>query len=334
MSKKDLSSLLLNWYNKNGRTLPWRIKGGAHPNPYIILVSEFMLQQTTVKTVIPYFTRFINRFPTINDLATASIEEIYLYWQGLGYYTRAKSLHQTAQIITDKYHGTYPQTRKEILALKGIGEYTTSSFLALAFNLPETVIDGNVTRIICRLYNFKSPINEIKEQIKEKAEDLTDKNHAADYASAIMDLGAMICTPKNPKCEHCPWQKYCQSAQDPDLEKIPYKTAPSKIQKKGNVYLIFDNKERILIHKRTEKGLLSGLYEFPWSEDKLFPQHLCQDTNKEISHIFTHIKLTLHLFTIHSDIKPTNGIFVQPEELEKYPFSTLMKKVWQTYLKK
>ena len=334
MSKKDLSSLLLNWYNKNGRSLPWRIKGGAHPNPYIILVSEFMLQQTTVKTVIPYFMRFIERFPNIQTLAQANKEEVYAYWQGLGYYTRAKSLHQTAQIIMNDFGGIFPQKKEDVLKLKGIGEYTAASFLSLAFNQPEPVIDGNVIRIICRMYGLLEPVEKIIPEIRKKALELQSLKHAADYASAIMDLGALICTPKKPQCLLCPWKNFCISQGKENIEQIPNKTKISKKEKFGSVYVIRNKKQEIFIRKRIEKGLLSGLYEFPWSEENLFPLHLCQDTNKEISHIFTHIRLTLHLFTIHSDIKPTNGIFVQPEELEKYPFSTLMKKVWQTYLKK
>ena len=155
----DLSKLLLNWYDKNGRRLPWRVRGGAHPDPYVILVSELMLQQTTVKTVIPYFQRFMERFPTVQSLAEAPLEEVYFYWQGLGYYTRARSLHATAGIIVSQYGGKFPQTRQEVLKLKGIGSYTVASFLALAFNQPETVVDGNVIRIICRLYNLTEPVD-------------------------------------------------------------------------------------------------------------------------------------------------------------------------------
>ena len=143
MKKDTLANLLLEWYEQNGRDLPWRVKGGAHPDPYVILVSELMLQQTTVKTVIPYFYRFMEKFPTVNALAAAPLEEVYLYWQGLGYYSRARSLHNTAQIIMQQYRGKFPQTQNEVLKLKGIGPYTAASFLALAFNQPETVVDGN-----------------------------------------------------------------------------------------------------------------------------------------------------------------------------------------------
>ncbi len=334
MNKSNLSQLLLEWYAINGRKLPWRVKGGAHPDPYVILVSEFMLQQTTVKTVIPYFHRFIERFPTIADLAAASEEEVYLYWQGLGYYTRAKSLHRTAQMIVEDFDGVFPQDKAHVLKLKGIGPYTVASFLALAFNQPETVVDGNVIRVICRLYHLTEPAAGITEIIKEKAAALTDKTNPADYASAIMDLGAMVCTPKNPKCLLCPWQKDCLSKDDAALENIPNRRKLEKKAKQGSVYLVFNSKGEVYIRKRTEKGLLSGLYEFPWQENE--DENACggTDTGKEVSHVFTHFKLTLKIFRAEAEKIEADGFFTAPAELENYPFSTLMKKVWKTSLKK
>ena len=318
-----LAQKLLKWYDTNGRNLPWRVKGGAHPNPYVVLVSEFMLQQTTVKTVIPYFERFMQRFPTIESLAVASLEEVYQYWQGLGYYTRAKSLHMTAQMIVASDY--FPRTREDVLKLKGIGAYTASSILALAFNQPETVIDGNVMRIICRLYALTSPLDDIQDVIREKAEALTDGKHAADYASAIMDLGAMICTPKNPQCLLCPWQNDCLSRGRKDLESIPQRKKLSKKEKVGYVYLIRNSQGEIFIRLRTEKGLLSGLYEFPWSEDKLFK--MAKDSGQQVVHVFTHFKLTLKIMILQTDIVAYDGFFIPLEKLSDYPMSTLMKKV-------
>jgi len=328
----SLSELLLNWYDKNGRDLPWRVKGGAHPNPYVILVSEFMLQQTTVKTVIPYFYRFMERFPTIYDLAHAHEEDVYQLWQGLGYYSRARCLHATAQIIVNDFHGQFPRTRKEVLKLKGIGSYTVASFLALAFNLPETVIDGNVKRIIARLYHLTAPLNTLADVIFDKATALTNPTRAADYASAIMDLGATICTPKNPQCLLCPWQTYCLSKNMPDLEQIPQREKISKKEQNGTVYLIYNSKGDILIRKRTEKGLLSGLYEFPWYDTDNILRNACY-TGKNVTHIFTHIKLNLKIYTLKCDNPPiSDGFFVPPDDLEKYALSTLMKKVYKAII--
>ena len=328
MSKQTLSNLLLEWYNQNGRNLPWRIKGGPHPDPYVILVSELMLQQTTVKTVIPYFHRFMERFPTIADLAAAPLEEVYFYWQGLGYYTRARSLHATAQTIMEQYGGRFPDNRQDVLKLKGIGEYTVASFLALAFNQPETVIDGNVIRIICRMYGFTGPVEKIMPLIREKAQALTSTKHPADYASAIMDLGAGVCTPKKPQCLLCPWQEHCQSKNLPDIENIPNRTKPAKKEKHGSVYLICNRKGDVLIRKRMEKGLLSGLYEFPWRDEGNYPElNNAVDTGREVIHVFTHFKLTLRIYRVQREQPFADGFFTTFSDLGSYPFSTLMKKV-------
>ena len=327
MKNENLSELLLAWYAQNGRDLPWRVRGGAHPDPYVILVSEFMLQQTTVKTVIPYFKRFMEKLPTVQSLAAATIDEVYQLWQGLGYYTRARSLHTTAQIIVNDFGGVFPDSKQEVLKLKGIGAYTAASFLALAFNQPETVIDGNVMRIIARLYHLTDSIDEITAIIRHKAELLTSHKYPADYASAIMDLGATVCTPKNPQCLLCPWQRCCLSANAPDVEQIPFRQKLEKKEKHGSVYIIKNPKGELLIRKRSESGLLSGLYEFPWVDDgKLYAE--ANDTQKEVVHVFTHFKLILRIYIMQKDSSPLNdGIFVAPQNLAQYPMSTLMKKV-------
>ena len=332
MTENNLAGLLLAWYEQHGRELPWRVKGGAHPDPYVILVSELMLQQTTVKTVIPYFHRFMKRFPTVKDLAEATQEEVYFYWQGLGYYTRARSLHATARLVMEKFNGRFPEKREDVLKLKGIGPYTVASFLALAFNQPETVVDGNVIRVISRLFRLTEPVSEILPQIREKAAGLTDRTRPADYASAIMDLGAMICTPKNPQCLLCPWQEHCLSKTDPELEEIPRRGKPAKKVKNGYVYLLSNRNGEIFIRKRTEKGLLSGLYEFPWSDGaQLFPA--AKDTGCEVSHTFTHFKLILKICLLQQENCPEAGMFIRPKNLSAYPVSTLMKKVYQAALK-
>ena len=327
MAGTTLSHLLLDWYARNGRELPWRVKGGAHPNPYVIFVSEIMLQQTTVKTVLPYFERFMKRFPNIHDLAAASEDEVYRYWQGLGYYSRARSLWQTAKKVVSKYNGKFPQTVKEIAKLKGFGPYTVASFSALAYNLPTTVVDGNVIRIICRMYHLTESVDTIKEKIYARAERLSDKNYPADYASAIMDLGAMICTPKKPQCLLCPWQKACKSFGKSDIENIPNRHKIAKREISGFVYVIRNEKGEFFLRKRTEKGLLSGLYEFPWSEDKIFSG--ATDTGYEVTHIFTHIRMKLRIYGFIAEKVDINGEFVAADKLSEYALSTLMKKVWQ-----
>ena len=323
MSK--LTTLLLEWYEENGRALPWRVKGDAHPDPYVVLVSEFMLQQTTVKTVIPYFQKFMKRFPSIGALAKASTEQVYEYWQGLGYYTRARSLHKTAQMIMQDFGGVFPNSYKQVLKLKGIGPYTAASFLTFAFNKPETVVDGNVIRVICRLYHFTGQIADVMQDIRKKAEKLTSKKHPADYASAIMDLGAMVCLPKNPQCFRCPWQAYCRSKDEKNIEEIPQRKKLAQPFKEGFVYIVYDKKGRVFIRKRQEKGLLSGLYEFPWGEEPLFKDS--RDTGLRVDHTFTHFRLTLHISLLLKE-KFDGGRYIYLEDFLKYPSSTLMKKVF------
>lgn len=328
MRNKDLSILLLDWYHTNGRNLPWRFRGGAHPDPYVVLVSEFMLQQTTVTTVIPYFHRFMARFATVFDLANATEEDVYQLWQGLGYYSRARSLLATAKMIVHDFNGKFPSTREDVLKLKGIGPYTVSSFLALAFNKPETVIDGNVMRIMARLYHLTAPLDEIFDIIKQKAENLTSQTEPADYASAIMDLGATVCTPKNPQCSRCPWNEFCLSKNLPDLEQIPQRKKLDKKSQTGIVYLISNDKGEVFIRKRTEKGLLSGLYEFPWQQDDK-PLKNAKDNQMTVTHIFTHIKLTLKIYQLNDNNPPfDDGFFISPKDIKNYAFSTLMKKVY------
>ena len=323
--ENEFAKLLLSWYEKNGRDLPWRFKGGAHPNPYAVLVSELMLQQTTVQTVLSYYPRFMERFQTVEDLAAATQEEVNLYWQGLGYYTRAKSLKQSAEIIMNDFKGVFPQKKEDVLKLKGLGPYTVASFMALAFNGPEAVVDGNVVRIICRLYHLTEPFDEIMPSIRQKAEALTDKNNAADYASAIMDLGATVCTPKNPKCKECPVQKFCKSKDLPDLLQIPARKKTLKKNLNGYVYVIKNKKGEIYIRKRTEKGLLNGLYEFVWSEKKLFEN--AKETQNAVKHVFTHINMSLQICELEMEKPDFGGFFVAPQDLSQYAFSTLMQKV-------
>ncbi|MCL2339039.1 MAG: A/G-specific adenine glycosylase [Proteobacteria bacterium] len=347
MQNTDLSALLLKWYAEHGRDLPWRVKGGAHSDPYVILVSEFMLQQTGVKTVIPYFHRFMERFPTVASLADATADDVYLYWQGLGYYSRARSLHAAAKMIMTEYGGHFPTARVDVLKLPGIGPYTAASFLALAFNQPETVVDGNVIRVICRLYHLTEPAAEIMDEIRARAVAITHRDHAADYASAIMDLGATVCTPKNPACGDCPWQKQCLARAAGDAADIPSLSRPAQPSKTGRVYVITNRRGAIFIRKRPGTGLLSGLYEFPWIDNDapmfktgahptkslISLEPGATDTGATVTHTFTHFKLKLKIQTMTAERIPLDGQFVRPGDLADYPMSTLMKKVFNGYMK-
>jgi A/G-specific adenine glycosylase len=330
MQNSELTSLLLDWFTTQGRDLPWRHRGGAHADPYHVLISEFMLQQTTVQTVIPYFYRFMERFPNAAALADASQEEIYHLWQGLGYYSRARSLHKTAQEITNTYSGKIPDNREQLLKLPGVGPYTAAAVLSLGYNQPEAIIDGNVIRVISRLFALTEPVDKTLPIIREKAAELTSPDHAADYASAIMDLGATVCTPKNPSCDVCPWNKYCLAQKIGLQDQIPVITKLVKKEKTGRVYLITNSAGKIFIRKRPGKGLLSGLYELPWFEGDESPFHNeCVHMDISVTHVFTHFKLVLNACQINADEVQMDGQFVKIADLGKYPTSTLMKKVFK-----
>ncbi len=325
--ERKLSDSLVTWFYQNARQMPWRVIGGAHPNPYEVWISEIMLQQTTVKTVESYFPKWIKRFPNVESLANADIEEVLLYWQGLGYYTRARKIHECAKVLVEKYDGKIPSKREELLKLPGIGPYSASSILAFSYNKPETVVDGNVIRVIARLYGIEKPVT--KEEIYNLAVPLTHPNHGADYSSAIMDLGATVCTPQKASCLLCPWQKECLAYKRGVVDKIPQIKKPEKKSFNGFVHIIKNKNGEYFIQKRTEKGLLNGLYEFPWTKEEtpLFKDNWNQSTHK-ISHTFTHFHLTLTpLLLLKDDISQKDGFYVNKNEFKQYPFSTLMKKV-------
>ena len=329
MAPEKEAVLLLEWFKEHGRDLPWRVRGNAHPDPYAVWVSEVMLQQTTVKTVIPYFERWMERFPDLQTLAAASPDEVLLMWQGLGYYSRAKKMHLCAQTLIGEYGGVFPSEREKLLKLPGIGEYTASSLCAFGFNKSETVIDGNVIRVIARYYGLEEEID--SKSIFPFAARLTPESDGADYASAIMDLGAMVCTPKSPRCGECPWAAACAARKKGNAENIPLLKKLQKKKKKGAVFVFTAPDGAFFIRKRPGKGLLSGLWELPWNEEGEFPCDVpWEKLPHKVRHIFTHIDLELEFYQT-SHLPPqellSQGIFIPREKVTHYAFSTLMKKV-------
>ena len=328
LSAHTLSDRLLAWFDRYGRDLPWRVKGGAHSDPYAVWISEIMLQQTTVKTVLDYFPRWMNRFPNVQALAAADVQDVLLMWQGLGYYTRARKLHECARVLADQYNGRIPADRNTLLKLPGIGPYTASSICCFAFNMPETVVDGNVIRVIARLYGLTQVIT--RDDIYRRAQPLTPADRGADYASAIMDLGATICLPEHPKCETCPWQPTCLACARRIAEQIPVRPKPMKQERRGTVWLIQNNAGAYAIRQRGGRGLLSGLYEFPWSYADETPLYttIAGSEVGQVVHTFTHFRLTLTVRTCRTETLPApDMIFVPPDRFNQYPFSTLMRKV-------
>lgn len=345
---------VLKWYDDFGRNLPWRVRG-KHPDPYIVWISEIMLQQTTVQTVIPYFERFIACFPNIYTLAEAPLSDVLLLWQGLGYYSRARNLHKCARLVVENYGGNFPQEKKELLKLPGIGPYTAAAICALAFDKSETIVDGNVLRVISRLYAIRGNVTYLSDEIYEKAKFLTPQYRAADYTSGILDLGATVCTPESPLCQKCPLNPFCLSFKRNIQSSIPLIIRPEKEKKTGILFYVKDQEGRFLVRKRSEKGLLSGLTEYPW---KLIPEDVFSKsdiskgippsspvflfdapwkyTGISVRHTFTHIKLTLYIYECSlpyglNQLKQSefsDAFFITDDEMEIYPFSNLMKKAY------
>lgn len=341
---------LLSWFDTNGRkNLPWQ-----NPRiPYHVWISEVMLQQTQVKTVIPYFTRFIKRFPSINALAKASEDEVLVHWAGLGYYSRGRNLQKTAQIIMHEMDGAMPSDFETLIRLPGIGASTAAAIISLAFNQPAAILDGNVKRILSRYFLIGGNPQHTATQniLKQHAKNCLPEKQAADYTQAIMDLGALICTPKKPKCNECPMQNQClayiQSRTEHYPEKPPKKVRPTKEEQ----FILLHDKSRttIYLEKRPSKGLWGGLWSLP-SLDK----DACSITHIEkthglqvqtntplpcIEHIFTHFKLQLYPRAVGvkahltREILPTNGRWIHIEQLEEYGLAKPIRMIIEGFIK-
>lgn len=274
--KVSWTQLLLRWYDLHGRDLPWR----QNPTPYTTVVSEIMLQQTRVEAVIPLYERFIKRFPDVKTLAAASQDEVLTYWQGLGYYSRARRLHQAAQIISREHHGHIPQDRDTLRSLPGIGDYTLGAILSMVFSEPVMAIDGNLLRIGARLFLIFEPINRAKAKrlIQTEFEKLIPTERPGDFNQGLMDLGSSICLPKNPRCVLCPIAYHCRAFLERQVAELPIKNAakpPLPVQVK--LYLI-KAQGSVLLRKRDFGGFLEGMWELPWyetgSQSEAYPQLL------------------------------------------------------------
>ena len=323
---------LIKWYQENKRDFPWR----KDQDPYHIWISEIMLQQTTTETVIPYYNRFLKNFPNVEALASASLEEVYKMWEGLGYYRRAKHIHESAQIILEKYQGVFPYEYDAILSLKGIGEYTAGAIASIAFGIPEPAVDGNALRIFSRILAEDGEINKasVKKKISQEVRRVLPKERPGDFNQALMELGAVICVPNGQaKCAECPIAFTCLAHRHDKADMIPVK-APKKARTQDNrtVFIIQDG-ECTAIRKRPEKGLLAGLYELPniqghlKSEDALlYVKELGLDPLyiEELppaKHIFSHIEWRMQAYRIKvSSLKTTQDkelIFVSKEQSGK-----------------
>ncbi len=259
-SNHPISEALIAWYKKNKRDLPWR----HTKDPYKIWLSEIMLQQTQVVQGLNYYLKFTETFPTIIDLANAPEDQVMRLWQGLGYYSRARNLHATAKIVAKEFKGNFPTTYSTIKELKGIGDYTAAAIASIAYDLPYAVVDGNVYRVLARLFNSNTPINSTngKKEFQELANELLDTKKAALHNSALMEYGALVCKPQNPKCNECTLQQFCLAYKNNSVSLLPVKTNKLKIKNRYFHYFVLNHKNSIYIEKRTDKDIWQNLYQF------------------------------------------------------------------------
>ena len=263
----EIAALLLTWYAAHKRELPWRGAG----NPYYVWLSEVILQQTRVAQGLPYYQRFVEQFPTVEALAQAPEAQVLKVWQGLGYYSRAKNLQRAAQYITEELQGVFPSTYETLLKLKGVGEYTASAIASICYNEPKAVVDGNVYRVLSRIFDIDTPINttEGAKYFKELAQELLDKERAGEYNQAIMDFGALQCKPKSPDCESCILSAKCLAYHRKKVTQRPVKIAKIKpIHRYFHYCVLKDSQGNTQLHKREAKDIWQGLYEFPLIEVK------------------------------------------------------------------
>jgi A/G-specific adenine glycosylase len=297
---------LLAWYDRHRRTLPWRAPAGERTEPYLVWLSEIMLQQTTVATVGDYFRRFVERWPTVEALAEAPLDSVLSAWAGLGYYARARNLHACAQAVAERHGGRFPEDEAGLLALPGIGRYTAGAIRAIAFDQPASAVDGNVERVIARLFAIETPLPDAKPEIQLRAARLVPERRAGDYAQAMMDLGATVCTPRKPRCVICPFMTSCRARKLGIAEELPRRAPKAeKPTRRGLAFVLARKDGAILLRKRPAKGLLGGMDEVPsspWREGKFTASQALAEApvparwqilDGLVRHTFTHFHLEL-----------------------------------------
>ncbi len=336
MNEKKLVEDLCLWYQKYGRDLPWR----HSQDPYQIWISEIMLQQTQVETVIPYYQRFIQQFKTVKDLDEASEDAVFKCYQGLGYYRRAKHMKEAAHQIMTEHHGIFPTTYDDIHQLKGIGDYTASAIASIAFQLPYGVVDGNVLRILSRIYMIKENIatTQVHQSIQKKVNQLVQTANPSIFNQAMMDLGATICKPRHPLCHLCPVQQHCLAYATCQQDVLPI-----SIKKKNYITGILSYQDRYVLIKQ-ETGLLAHLYGFIQFDDESpyrYMEHLEETYHidsslkayiQDIKHVFTHRIWKMHVYHFILHQKPDLPLYTL-EEIAQLPISSAHLKVWQSFLK-
>ncbi len=336
------AAALLAWYDRHRRKLPWRAENGERPDPYRVWLSEIMLQQTTVKAVGPYYGRFLSRWPTIAELAAERLEEVLKLWAGLGYYARARNLHACARAVVQDHGGAFPDTETGLLALPGIGAYTAAAIAAIAFDRKASPVDGNIERVIARLYAVEESLPGSKPRIRALTATLTPDARPGDFAQAMMDLGATICTPKKPACSLCPWSEPCIARKRGDQETFPRKTPKTEGKlRRGAAFVVRRADGALLVRTRPDKGLLAKMTEVPtteWTHDFDDAQALAGPPIKAawhrvpgvVTHVFTHFPLELAVYRalVPNAARAPEGMrWIAAREIEGEAFPNVMRKV-------
>lgn len=333
---------LVKWYQEEHRDLPWR----HTKDPYKIWVSEIMLQQTRVDTVIPYYNRFLMKYPTAESLATADEDELLKVWEGLGYYSRVRNLQSGVREVVEKYGGIVPNNRHDLQKLKGVGPYTAGAILSIAYNIPEHAVDGNVMRVLSRVAYIKEDIAlpKTRKIFEEAVETLIDPEFPGDFNQGLMDLGAMICTPTSPKCLLCPVREYCIAFEKGEEEQLPIKTKKTKVKNERYDVLIVQNEEKkLLIEQRLGEGLLANMWQFPmiknekdvdWKKEleRIYSvkiSNIVEQDFYQLKHIFSHLTWDMHCHFVEvsetSDLP--KGLFKSIEEINELALPVPMQKI-------
>ena len=318
-----ITKKILYWYDNNKRSLPWRIRCSIKKKEYFTLVSEFMLQQTQVKTVIPYFNNFLKNIPNFQSLAKVSDNKLLKNWQGLGYYSRAKNLKKSAKMIIDNYSGRLPNNFEELKKLPGVGDYTASAVSAIAFNQQIIPLDGNIERVLKRILNLKTE-GEIKKENLHKQKKIFGKtSRSSDYAQALMEIGALLCKPKNPYCDKCPITKNCLSFKRKDFE---IKKKDKKIINKFYLATLYKSDDRLLLIKNDKFKFLKNLLIFPMEE--ITQSDSLLKSRKKLNIKMSNMNMSISIDFSHIKNKPKNGMWIKKTKLENYMIPTFTKKIF------
>lgn len=342
MADDELSQALLRWYDRNARTMAWRVgpaacASGVRPDPYQVWLSEIMLQQTGVAVVDGYFGRFIRRWPTVQALAAADDAQVMGEWAGLGYYARARNLLKCARLVTTGHGGQFSNEYHELLRLPGIGPYTAAAICAIAFGRAETVVDGNVERVMARMFCVRTPLPGAKPELRRHAARLTPTKRPGDYAQAVMDLGATICTVKAPKCSACPWSDQCRARAAGCQHELPRRVPkPPKPTRFGIAYLVRRDDGAWLLERRPDSGLLGGMLGWPGSDWGEKPNEAAplradwHDPGIEVRHTFTHfhLRLALRVAAVACGARAQVGQCLSADEFRRTDLPTVMRKAY------